>query len=553
MGTRGRGSLLSQNDRAEAQKIKTPLPWEKKGLGRAQKVIAFLEYLPVTKGIYVGRSMKLLPDQLEFIREVYGRKKADGRRQVSLAIKSEPKGNGKTGLCAGLALCHLMGPEAEPRGEIYSASIDGVHAGKMYAEMEAILIRRPALACRANAQRFRKSIQTLDGIGEGSIFEALSSDGRKAQGLSPSLWIYDELAQVEDRELLDNLLEGMSKRKEALGIIISTQASSDTHPLSQLIDDGLTGEDPSTYVHLIAAPPGSDPFDIEVLKSVNPAWGKFLDIDDLLKSLERARRIPAFEPGFRNLRLNQRVDAREEQRIVTRTVWDVGNVPVDRARLAGRDCWAALDLSGKHDLASLTLSFQDNGGMFDVLPFFWTPEGQLENRRKAEREQFKGWIDGGFIQAIPGPTVRFSFVASTLVALSKEFNIVVLGYDRWRIDDFKQDLADEDSTFSVPLQAFGQGFRDMGPAVEWFAELAVTGRIRHGGHPVLTAAVANAILVGDPAGNQKIDKDRSNGRGPVRIDGAVTMAMSLQLARTFEPVEDDSVALNDFLSNAVMR
>lgn len=550
MAARGRGALLTRDEReAEIAAAWRP-PWKRKGLSRVGRVIAFLQFLPITKGIRARKRMKLLPDQREFIEAVYGRTKKGGRRLISVAIKSAPKGNGKTGLCAGLALCHLLGPEAEQRGEVYSASIDGVHAGKLYAEMEAIITRVKPFAARVNAQRFRKSIEVLEGDGEGSIFEALSADGRKAQGLAPSLWIYDELAQVKDRELLDNLLEGMSKRNEALGLIISTQAPDDKHPLSELIDDALTGADPTNYVHLIAAPEDADPFDDEVLRSVNPAWGHFLDLDDLQKSRERARRIPAFEPAFRNLRLNQRVDAREEERIVTAAVWKLGAMPVDREALRGRRCTAALDLSGKHDLTSLTLVFPDDDPepTFDILPFFWTPEGQLEGRRPSERDRFREWINAGYIEAIPGPTVRFAFIARKLVELSREFEILRLGYDRWRIDDFRQDLLDVDANFPVPLEPFGQGFKDMGPAVEWFAELALTGRLRHGGHPVLTAAVAGAILVSDPAGNHKIDKPRSTKGSVVRIDGAVTTAMALELAR-----EDvTAVDIGGFLSDATM-
>lgn len=536
MGSRGRGALLTKEARAAAAKNKRRLPWTRKGLSRVERVIAFLQFLPVTKGILAGRRMRLLPDQREFVEAVYGRTKGDGRRLVSLAIKSAPKGNGKTGLCAGLALCHLLGPEAEQRGEVYSASIDGIHAGKLYAEMESIITRVPEFAVRVNAQKFRKSIEVLEGDGEGSIFEALSADARKAQGLAPSLWVYDELAQVADRELLDNLLEGMGKRREALGLVISTQAQNDQHPLSQLIDDGLSGADPSSYIHLIAAPEEADPFSDETLRSVNPAWGKYLDLDDLRKSRDRARRIPAFEPAFRNLRLNQRVDARSEDRIVTAAVWKLGDKPVDRRALRNRRAFAALDLSGKHDLTSLTLVFPDDEEEpnYRILPFFWTPEGQIEGRKAAERDRFKAWIKAGFMTAVPGPTVKFGFVAKQLVELSLEFDVQVVGFDRWRIDDFRQLLAEEDAQFAVPLEPFGQGFKDMGPAVEWFIELALTARLHHGGHPVLTAAVANAILVPDPAGNQKIDKEKSNGRGPVRIDGAVTLAMALDLARRSE-------------------
>jgi phage terminase large subunit-like protein len=198
--------------------------------------------------------------------------------------------------------------------------------------------------------------------------------------------------------------------------------------------------------------------------------------------------------------------------------------------LRGRTCYGALDLSGKHDLTALVLAFPDDAHepSFDLVPFFWTPEGQLGGRPPAEQERLREWIRLGHMAAIPGPTIRFSYVARQLVELSREFDIAALGYDRWRIDDFRQDLADVDASFPAPLEPFGQGFKDMTPAVEWFAELALTGRLRHGGHPVLTAAVAGAITVTDAAGGIKVDKGKSN-RGPVRIDGAVAAVMALGL------------------------
>jgi phage terminase large subunit-like protein len=554
MGSRGRGSLLTREEREQAQQSTRRLPWKKKGLSRVERVVAFLQFLPVTKGILRGKRMRLLEDQREFVELVYGPKKKDGRRQVSLAIKSAPKGNGKTGLVAGLALCHLLGPESEIRGEVYSAAIDRQQAGIMFNEMEAIIHAVPEFAARVNLQRFNKKIEVLEGEGALSVYEALSADARRAHGLAPSLWVYDELAQARDRTLLDNLVEGMGKRSEALGIVISTQAASDDHPLSQLIDDAEInrGNDPSTVLCLLTAPIDADPFDDEVLRSVNPAWGKYLDLDDLQKSKERARRSPAFEPAYRNLRLNQRVDSNTENRIVTLPTWKLGAASVDRAALRGKRCYAALDLSGKHDLTALVLAFPTNEPepRYDILPFFWTPEGRMIDRKQSERERFREWIAAGHMILVPGPTIRFAFVARELVKLSQEFEIVVLGYDRWRIDDFKQELNDIDADFEVPLEPFGQGYKEMGPAVERFAELALTARLHHGGHPVLTAAVANAITTPDPAGNLKIDKERSNNRSVVRVDGAVALAMALELAHRF--IGESAPDLDDWLRNAVM-
>jgi phage terminase large subunit-like protein len=547
MGLRGIGAARLKQARDAALARKRRLPWERKGRTRAQRIIAFLEWLPVTKGILAGRRMKLLPDQREFINAVYGPAKPDGRRRVALAIKSAAKGNGKTGLCAGLALAHLVGPEGEPRGEIYSASIDGVHARRLFSEMEAMILQRPELAALLNVQRFRSRIEVMSGPALGSIYEALSADGRKAQGLAPSLWIFDELAQVEDRTLLDGLMEGTGKRLEGLGIVISTQARSDEHPLSQLIDDGLTGNDRSVFVHLLAAPDDADPFDEEVLRSVNPAWGKFLDLDDLRRSQKRARRMPAFEPAFRNLRLNQRVDANSDNRIVTVPVWQQGAAMINRNALARRPCYGALDLSGKIDLTSFVLAFPDEQPepVFSLLPFFWTPLDALAGRSPAEQQRFREWIAKDLIIPVPGPTVRFSYVAHELTRLAKEFDIQAIGYDRWRIDDLKQDLADIDPHFPVPLVPFGQGYKEMGPATEWFAELALTGRLRHGGHPVLTSAVVGCITISDAAGNVKVDKEKSHGRSPVRIDGAVAAIMALDLARRqIRPAEDPGAAFS---------
>ena len=137
-------------------------------------MIAFLESLPVTKGIFRGRKMKLLPGQREFIKAVYGRVNKDGRRQIRIAIKSEPRGNGKTGLLAGLALCHLLGPEAEPRGEVYSCAYNKLQAALIFAEMKAIVEAVPEFAAHCNLQRYGKIIEVMEGDGVGSIYKSLS-------------------------------------------------------------------------------------------------------------------------------------------------------------------------------------------------------------------------------------------------------------------------------------------------------------------------------------------------------------------------------------------
>jgi terminase large subunit-like protein len=104
-----------------------PHPWEKPGLSRAERFCRFIESLPVTAGPLAGTLFNLRPWQRKFIKAIYATDKR-GKRLVRTAVLSMGRGNGKTTLAAMLALCHLAGPEAESRGEVYSAANDRFQA-----------------------------------------------------------------------------------------------------------------------------------------------------------------------------------------------------------------------------------------------------------------------------------------------------------------------------------------------------------------------------------------------------------------------------------------
>ena len=117
---------------------------------------------------------------------------------------------------------------------------------------------------------------------------------------------------------------------------------------------------------------------------------------------------------------------------------------------------------------------------------------------------------------------------------ASDINIKGLAYDRWRINDLRREFDriglvtctdDDKHTSGLRLVAWGQGFRDMAPAIDAL-ELAVMERtLIHPGSPLLTWNMANAVSTMDPAGNRKIDKEAAR----FRIDGAVALAMAMGL------------------------
>lgn len=534
------GNSTASQRRAAAElegKRKRKLPWERKGLSRVERVIAFLEFLPITKGILIGKKLRLLPNQRRFIERVYG------ATEVRIAVRSEPRGNGKTGLVSGLALCHLLGPEAEERGECYSAAVNRLQSSLMHGEMSAIIERVPEFASRVNIRRGgqRRCIEVIAGPGVGSVYEALSADARRGHGLAPSWWAYDELAQTPDRRLLDALTTGMGKRKRALGIVLSTQAEDDEHPLSQLIDDGLAGTDSSIVVDLTAAPPDADVFDEAVIRACNPALGIFLDAGTLMKEARQARRLPSSESAFRNLRCNQRISAAPDL-LVTPSVWQQGDAPIELGIFRdGRPVYAGLDLSARLDLTAMVLAAQDDAGTLHLLPLAWTPERTVVSRGLRDNVPYATWIAAGMLRSTPGLAIEYDYVLGDIAVATEGMNLVAVAYDSWNINALRQAAARV--AFALPLVPFIQGFKSYTPAIAAFEVECAEGRMRHGAHPVLKWCIANTAIVRGPAGtpqqNRKPEKRRANGR----IDLAVAALMAVGSMKVTAAPEVDIAAM----------
>lgn len=536
MGLRGPGARpIKKPSLTVVSEAPAAHPWDAPGLSRAERVIVFCESLPVTSGSLAGTQFRLRPWQKKFIRSVYATDRK-GKRPVRTAVLSVARKNGKTDIAARLALAHIAGPEAESRGEVYSAANDRFQASRIFKEIVAIIERVEWLSQRVSIVRHSKELEDIGGTG--TIYAALSSDVATKHGLSPSFVVYDELGQAASRDLYDALDTAMGARAEPLMLVISTQAARDDAPMSELIDYGSRvngGEikDPSFHSALYSAPKEADPWSPATWKLANPALGDFRSRSDVERLAAQAQRTPSKEASFRNLILNQRVDA--TQQFLSAAAWKACGGSVDVSALKGRLCFAGLDLGATRDLTALVRVFLDDDG-FDVLPTFFLPGDDLREREDADKAQYVRWRDDGHLLTTPGKTMDPAFVAREIARLHGEHRIEAIAFDRWRIEDLRRELSaigcDQE------LVPWGQGFKDMSPAIDTLERLVIDEKLRHGGHPVLTWCALNAKTVSDPASNRKLDKQKSTGR----IDGLQALAMALGVAtrrggvETWEPL-----------------
>ena len=204
--------------------------------GRASgAVIAFAHNLFVPAGPHVNRALRLKPFQIEFLRDVYNRRDSKGRLETSQAVLSIARRNGKTLLAAVIMLAHLAGPFKKPNASLVSAATTREQASLVFRFVRDMVRVNKTLRARLKVIDSTKRIVHRE---DGSVYRAISAEAGGQFGMGLDLVVYDELAQATNRSLYDALMTSLGSQTEPLMLVISTQAPSNDHLLSELIDYG---------------------------------------------------------------------------------------------------------------------------------------------------------------------------------------------------------------------------------------------------------------------------------------------------------------------------
>lgn len=501
---------------------------------RAERNIAWIEgRCRIPDGKLVGQPVRLTDAQKCWITQIYD-------TPTRTFILSMARKNAKTATSAFLLLLHLCGPEAKPNSQLYSAAQSRDQASILFGYASKVVRMSPNLS---EYVQIKESAKTLVCAELGSQYRALSADASTAYGLSPVFSVHDELGQVKGprSELYEAIETASAAHESPLSIVISTQAPTDADLLSLLIDDALTGADPRIKVALHTAPMDADPFSDEAIRAANPHFDVFMNREEVRKQATDAKRLPAQEASYRNLILNQRIEARSP--FVTHSVWkENGGIPQE---FEGQSVYAGLDLSSTTDLTALVLVSDDG----DVMPTFWLPEEGLSEKSRADRVPYDLWQKQGFLQTTPGRAIEYDYIAAYLRDLFDRCDVRAIAFDRYNMKFLRPCLerAGFDETELERFVEFGQGFVSMSPALRELETRLLRSSLKHGNHPVLEMTAKNATVVSDPAGNRKFIKGKATGR----IDGMVALAMAVGVMPSVAQPDDE--AFNDFIMNPIGR
>lgn len=488
---------------------------------KADRAVTFIENLCHTKGKWAGTPFWLLPWQEQLIRDIFGIVKPDGNRQFRTAFVEICKKVGKSELAAAVAL-YLLYADNEPSAEVYGAAADRQQASIVFDVAKQMVEMAPALMKRSKLMGATKRIVNYSNAG---YYQVLSAEVGGKHGFSVSGLVFDEIHTQPNRQLYDVLTKGSSDaRQNPLHFIITT-AGNDRHSIAYELHtkavDILEGRrvDPTFYPVVYGLKDDEDWEDEANWYKVNPSLGYTVDIERLRDAYREAKQNPADEITFKWLRCNMWVSSTVAW--IPDAIYMRGNEPIDMDALAGRDCYAGLDLSSTGDITALVLIFppRDEEEKYVLLPYFWIPEETIPRRVKANSVPYDIWEKQGYIMSTEGNVIHYDFIEKFIMDLSEKYHILEIAVDRWNATQMIQNLEGEGFTI-VP---FGQGFSSMSAPTKEFYRLLMEGRIIHGGNPVLRWMAGNVVIDTDPAGNIKVTKAKSK----EKIDGIVAAIMAL--------------------------
>ena len=485
----------------------------------------FEENLTHAKGELGGKPFLLEPWQKTYIGRLFGTVR-DGLRQYRTSLLAIPRKNGKSTLCAGIALKLMF--DGEPGAEIYSCAADRDQARLVFEMAKVCVEASPKL--RQRLRVFRNSIVRED---THTVYRALSAEAFTKHGLNAHGVIFDELHAQPDRELNDVMATSMGARRQPLLVYITT-AGYDRKSICWEIwryAEGVASgaiKDDTFLPQIYAAPADADWKDERVWAAANPNLGVSVKLDFLRTECQRAVEVPAYENTFRQLYLNQWTE--QDTRWLRMDLWAQCGKPCP-VPLGGRDCFGGLDLASTYDTTALVLVFPLEDGTYWVEPHFWVPEENMRQRVKRDRVPYDVWHKQGHLHVTPGNVTDYDQVRSDINALAKKYGIRQLAIDRWNATQLAVQLQGD----GIEVVGFGQGYASMSAPAKRLESLVVAGRLLHGGHPVLTWQAGNVAIQHDHAGNIKPSKQKS----AERIDGIVSACMAIGLAdaATARPAE----------------
>ena len=468
-------------------------------------LLGYLEALHVTQGRLVGEPLTVLHWQRRFLRMAFG---SPGDASMSLA-----RANGKSTFVAGIAAACIDGPLRQPRAEVVIVASSFLQARITFDHLTGFLGEKIR---DRKVWRLWDSTQAarLLHLPTGASVRAIGSDPKRMHGLAPVLVLADEPSQwapAQSEAALAALRTGLGKIPDSRLIALGTRPDDATHWFARM----LTGDRALTY----AARPDDPPFQRRTWARANPSLDIMPDLEARLREEAKvARRDPVALASFEALRLNKGVSDVVEQHLLTPGVWKAA----EGSAAAVGDFILGIDAGSTEAMSAAAAFWPETGRLSAVACYGDDPNPKARGLRDGVGALYQKMFDRRELVLSPG---RISDLRTLLDEVwSRWGKPRAIVTDRWRGAELRRALSQLGWPV-VSLVERGMGYRDGSEDVRGFKQAFLRDLVTPERSLLLSAAMASARTISDPAGNVKLAKSAQGGRRAKSRDDAAAAAI----------------------------
>ncbi|WP_031597614.1 terminase large subunit [Ferrovum myxofaciens] len=496
----------------------------------ADRACAFVERLCHVKGPLAGDAIKPEPWQVFILTTVFGWVKVDGKRRFRRSYIEVSRGNAKSTLSSAVAL-YMLAADGEGGAEVYSLATTRDQARIVFGDAQTMVRRDRALR---EAFGIEVNAHNISIARTGSKFEALSAEGSTLDGLNIHFGCVDELHAHKTRTVYDVVETGTGKRDNSLLWVITTAGSNragicyETRTFVTKLLEGLF-EDDSQFGIIYGLDDADDWTTEAALIKANPNWGISVRSEVLLPLQAKAMQMPSAINNFKTKHLNEWVNA--DTAWMDMRSWEACADPaLNEDEFIGEECYVALDLASKVDIAAKAKLFQRDGKFYAFLTYY-LPESAAEDGRNS---QYSGWARQGLLTLTPGNVTDFDQIEAELMADASRFQIVEVPFDPFQATQLSSHMLAE----GLPMVEMRPTVLNFSEPMKQLEALVLQKRFVHNGDPILSWMISNVVCHRDQKDNIYPRKEREENK----IDGVVALIMAL--GRQMAPSDDQTPVLD---------
>lgn len=491
---------------------------------RASHSIEFVErYCKHSKGKQGGKPFKLELWQRAMTAALFGFiHKIDGIRKYREFVLVVARKNGKSAWGSAIALYMLMA-DGEPGPEVISAATKKDQSKIIWNESKRMVKKSPVLNKRVRSRTSGLYFDANDGE-----FKPLSSDSNTLDGLNLHCSLIDELHAIEDKNLYDVIVDGMTSREQPISIITTTAGTvregifdikyNECEQIINGYDDPNGYKDEHVLPIIYELDSRSEWTDPNAWDKANPGLGTIKSRDELERKVNKAKANSLLVKNLLTKDFNIRETSSEAwltfEQLDNRDTFDIAELKPDYG-IGG------VDLSSTTDLTAACALFQlpDDEQIY-FKHMYWLPEELLEKRTAEDNVPYDTWKEQGFLRTTPGNKVHYKFVVDWFLELREECDLYLpwLGYDSWSATYFVEEMqGDFGKDAMIPVI---QGKKTLsGPMKSMGADLE-SKRINYGNNPITKWCLSNTSVEIDKNDNIQPSKGKQQRK---RIDGTAAM------------------------------